>query len=328
MPAEQFELLAKRAADGSRRQLSAEPPRLIRARHRARWDGACLDRRDRTRHRDVAGPADYELDPWSPAVVSATTTCCGRHFRTASFPPIRLRTGADAAGVSFRRSLPERRDRQVAGCCAIRESRAYGSTVTPGRRSDSPGSSRLKNGREVEASTWCFPAKRRPSSRSSFPRPGFRRFAWGAGGVRSSRARLVHVLWEVEAESGRIELELFDPDEGESSAGSDLWVSGATQIDLRGTIDRSGGPVNWSTEWLLELDPRNPKPLEVELDPGLELSTSGARGSRVSHRASTGCAARGRDIGRRARVGDRGAISGPRSRARSRARGRSRRSGR
>ena len=63
-------------------------------------------------------------------------------------------------------------------------------------------------------------------------------------------------------------------------------MSGATQIDLRGTIDRSGGPVNWSTEWLLELDPRNPKPLEVELDPGLGADRRrGAGGSRVSHRA-------------------------------------------
>ena len=36
---------------------------------------------------------------------------------------------------------------------------------------------------------------------------------------------------------------------------SDLWVSGTTQIDLRGAIDRSGGPVNWATDWLVELDP-------------------------------------------------------------------------
>ncbi len=78
-------------------------------------------------------------------------------------------------------------------------------------------------------------------------------------------------LWEVEAETGRIELELFKPEAGGSPGVSDLWVSGATRIDLRGTIDRSGGPVNWSTEWLVELDPRNPRALEVELDPGLEL---------------------------------------------------------
>ena len=37
------------------------------------------------------------------------------------------------------------------------------------------------------------------------------------------------------------------------------------------TADRAGGLVNWKTEWRLELDPRNPRPLEIELDPGLEL---------------------------------------------------------
>ena len=75
---------------------------------------------------------------------------------------------------------------------------------------------------------------------------------------------------------------------GDSPAVSNLWVSGTTQIDLRGTVDRAGGPVNWSTEWLLELDPRNPKALEVELDPGLELLDvvgSAVRGFRIEPRA-------------------------------------------
>src|SRR5262249_30170804 len=53
--------------------------------------------------------------------------------------------------------------------------------------------------------------------------------------------------------------------------GSDLWVSGTAQVDLRGSLERSEGFVNWTTDWLLELDPRNPAALEVELDPGLEL---------------------------------------------------------
>ena len=64
------------------------------------------------------------------------------------------------------------------------------------------------------------------------------------------------------------------------------WLSGSTQIDLRRTADRAGGLVNWKTEWRLELDPRNPRPLEIELDPGLELiDVQGAGGSRLSQRA-------------------------------------------
>ena len=83
--------------------------------------------------------------------------------------------------------------------------------------------------------------------------------------------RADRVQWEVEAESGRIELELVDRQRRELAAESDLWVSGATQVQLRGTVDGSLRPGNWSTEWQLELDPRNPKSLEAELDPGLEL---------------------------------------------------------
>ena len=71
---EQFESLVKRATDGLNRQLSAEPLRLVRARHRAhRWNGGVLTgETELVIARSSAGPADYELDPWSPAVVSAT----------------------------------------------------------------------------------------------------------------------------------------------------------------------------------------------------------------------------------------------------------------
>ena len=62
-----------------------------------------------------------------------------------------------------------------------------------------------------------------------------------------------------------------NPDPGESLVEANTWVSGSTQIDLRRAADRSGGLVNWKTEWRLELDPRNPRPLRIELDPGLEL---------------------------------------------------------
>ena len=48
-------------------------------------------------------------------------------------------------------------------------------------------------------------------------------------------------------------------------------MSGTTEIDLRRTTGRAGELVNWITEWRLELDPRHPRHLEAELDPGLEL---------------------------------------------------------
>ena len=42
LTAEAFESLVKRASEAIERRLSAEPARLVRARHRARWDGAVL----------------------------------------------------------------------------------------------------------------------------------------------------------------------------------------------------------------------------------------------------------------------------------------------
>ena len=49
--------------------------------------------------------------------------------------------------------------------------------------------------------------------------------------------------WEIEAESGRIELELYDPDLAPSPATSNLWVSGATRIESGGALmDREDWP--------------------------------------------------------------------------------------
>ncbi len=86
LSAEQFKSLANKAADGLKRQLSAEPARLIRARHHARWDGDILTgETELVIARASAGPADFQLDPWSPAVVSSTTAAAGG-FPDGDFP--------------------------------------------------------------------------------------------------------------------------------------------------------------------------------------------------------------------------------------------------
>ena len=79
-------------------------------------------------------------------------------------------------------------------------------------------------------------------------------------------------LWEIDGESGRFHIELHDPkDNGES----DPTVGGMGQRhdgDRPPSDDGARrGVVNWVTEWRLELDPRHPRHLEAELDPGLEL---------------------------------------------------------
>ena len=74
MPAQQFESLVKSATAGSSRQRAVQPPHLIRARHHARWDsGLLIGRTELLIAAGSNGPADYLLDPWSPAILAAVT---------------------------------------------------------------------------------------------------------------------------------------------------------------------------------------------------------------------------------------------------------------
>ena len=77
--------------------------------------------------------------------------------------------------------------------------------------------------------------------------------------------------WEIWAEAGQIDIRVCDPVAGEFFVGSSPWLSSATRVDLRATAARDRALVNWSADWSIELDPRNPFRLEAELDPGLEL---------------------------------------------------------
>ena len=72
MPAEQFDALVRRAVKGASLQRAAQPPRLIRARHQARWDSGVLSgRSELVIEASSSGPADFALDPWTPAILPA-----------------------------------------------------------------------------------------------------------------------------------------------------------------------------------------------------------------------------------------------------------------
>ncbi len=288
LTAEQLESLVGTATEGLKRQLSAEPPRLLRARHQARWDGRVLTgETELVIARSSVAPVDYELNPWSPAVLSATT-CAAAGFPDGELPihPFAepARTVHDTPAITLDPAVDKLLGARDSGKQSIWLDRYPRQAV---RLAWELQAQKRLRGRSIHL---AVPGEATTVLSLEMPK------AWIAS-VRLGRRRgplasgiADHVRWEVEAESGRIELELLDPDLGDSPAGSDLWVSGKTQIDLRGTIDRSGGPVNWSTEWLLELDPRNPKPLEVELDPGLELidvQGSAVRGFRIEPSTGT-----------------------------------------
>jgi hypothetical protein len=81
-----------------------------------------------------------------------------------------------------------------------------------------------------------------------------------------------HSVWEIDAELGQIDVQIFDPGgSGRSAIGATAWLKSATEIDLRRSKAWAQGPANWTSTWQLERDPRNPQALEIELDPALDL---------------------------------------------------------
>jgi hypothetical protein len=236
MPAREFDSLVVSAREGLLRQRAAEPPRLIRARHRARLNAGVLTGQSELVIESArSGPAEFILDPWTPAILSAPATARvvgARDSGKASLwidQPLtqtvvldwELRPRSHANGWSFALELP---------------------------------------GNETTTLNLEAPADWIPSCRQ-----GRRR------GPLNSAPGSDQIVWEVEPEAGTINVHLDKAGAGLSLVEAKTWVSGSTQVDLRRTADRSGGLANWKTEWRLELDPRNPGPLRIELDPGLEL---------------------------------------------------------
>ncbi len=238
MSPDRFSSLVSAAIKGSASKRITRSPRLIRARHHARWNAGVLSgRTELVIEAAGSGPSDFVLEPWTPAILpdaqGQTTKLLGaRDSGLTSLwidqSPIQtialdweLKPRSHPHGRSFTLALP---------------------------------------GDETTVLALEVPKDWIPSSRQ-----GRRRGPRPAGDPN-------RYLWEIEAESGRIDLHLYDPDDqGESYVGTNPWLSSTTQIDLRGTSDREGGLANWTTDWRVELDPRNLKHLEVELDPGLEL---------------------------------------------------------
>ncbi len=92
LPVEAFESLVKRSSAKLERRLSAEPPRLVRARHRARWDGEVL-----------RGETDLEI---SKSAAGAVGLSAGRLVAGGAFGDHASRRGVrggGASGAAFRR---------------------------------------------------------------------------------------------------------------------------------------------------------------------------------------------------------------------------------
>ena len=270
LTAEEFESLFKRANQGAQRRLSAGAPRLVRARHRARWEGGVL--RGETELvivKSAAEPADYVLDVWSPAVISATRIggATGRddelpaHLFAEPVRPGDLRRSI--TGELMLETLLGARDSGMQSISLDGHPRQSVRLVWELEAPKRVGGRSMHLALPGEATTVLaleLPTEWKPSVRV-----GRRR-----GPLEGGRAD--RLQWEVEAESGRIELELVDPrTRGAGGRVGSSGCRGRPRSIYAGRLTALFRPGNWSTEWLLELDPRNPKSLEVELDPGLEL---------------------------------------------------------
>ena len=184
----------------------------------------------------AVGPMEYALEPWTPTILAAPQ-------------PV-----------------------QVLGAARFRHRDPPGRSVSRGTdHSTGLGASR------ASALPWSRihprSTQRRDDRSGAGPPEGMDRLE--PAGLPSQvvgRRGSARTLWEIDGVSGRFNLELRDPkDQGELIARPGAWVSGMTEIDLRRPTGRGGELVNWITEWRLELDPRHPRRLEAELDPGLEL---------------------------------------------------------
>ena len=236
MTAKDFETLVADANEGSGRRLSAEPPRLIRARHYARFrSGVLSGRSELVIDAARSGPAEFVLAPWTPAILAMPQSSNVIGARDSGEPSLWI----------------DQRPNQTVELDWELQPRSH----LPGRSFalELPGN-------ETTVLILDVPKDWVPSCRR-----GRRR------GPSTSTAGSDHNRWEIESESDRIDVHVYQPGPGASLVEANTWVSGSRQIDLRSPADRAESLVNWKTQWHVELDPRNPKSLRIELDPELEL---------------------------------------------------------
>ncbi len=242
-------------------------PRLVRARHRARWDGALLvGKSDLVIEPTSRGAADFPLAPWTPAIVAgAATGSLGTGATGAA--SLRIEPGASRA-ISLDWEL---RPRAVASARLL-------TLVLPAEPTT-----------ELELE---LPIAWSPRCRKGVLR----------GPIKSEKADLS--AWRVDGELGGIDVRVYLDAAGEPVAATRSWVSSSTELDLRKPVGSGARLANWKTTWSVELDPNNPTTLEALVDPRLELLSvtgSALRGYRAT-RAAAGTLVQATLVGPVARI--------------------------
>jgi hypothetical protein len=228
LPADQFEELVRSVGD---RKPGSRGPRILRARHSARWESGILLGRSELEVERPGGeaPALLLLEPWSPAL-----------------PPL-------GAGTSLARATEDGR---------------LGIKLVPDGPSSVPidWELRARQGSGGKAFSLALPELEISSLSLDLPSeliPEGNSGTWigpEPGPVKG------HSTWRLPAASGRVALRFRDrSEEGQATGSPRLWLEGPTRIDL------NASPANWRADWTLDESPGAPRRLTIELDPGLEL---------------------------------------------------------
>lgn len=233
---EQFEAMVASARSGPGRQSAPAAPRLLVARHFARWDpdsGLLLGRSELVVEPSAFGPSELLLSSWTPAIDADRTPPDDESPRVRSREDGRTLVRVDAAETS---------------------------TITlPWQLRARPGS----NGRGF---TLGLPASEVAGLELDLPEdfipegpPGIRQGP--EPGPDASRS-----TWRFAGRGGPIDLRLRARGEGrDPRRDARIWVSGPTRIDLLETS------ANWTMDWSVDAGPRGPRQFAIELDAGLDL---------------------------------------------------------
>lgn len=214
---------------------AAEAPRLLRARHRARWENGLLrGRSELLVSAGPSGPVEFPLEPWTPAIL----------IEAGAAPAV----GARDSGAAVLRIAASPRE-QVLGIDWEQQPRPHSRGFSLGLPAVDTTVLELELPRG-----WTASGQR-----------GVRRGPMPTGDPSLS-------LWEIDGDAGRFDVELRDAnDRGWAAAGAGAWMTTTTEVALRRTADLVGSMVNWTADARLELDPRHGGRLEAQLDEGLEL---------------------------------------------------------
>ena len=240
-PAE-FDALLK-AADEGTRERTRGGPRLIRARHSARFSSGLLRGSSELVVIGSSGERSaLSLEPWSPAILADAAESGAT-------------VGASAAGETVLWLEPSPEPSPERTIKLEWELRAR-----PGSRGrdfalDLPGDA--TSILTLDAPRGWEPSG--PSGQRLGPPPG----------EDADRDR---ETWRFLGRVGRLELRFVNLGEKRDSENPPhFWVSGPTRIDMRADGDSAPNPANWTTEWTVQADAPELREFSATLDPGLKL---------------------------------------------------------